>query len=73
MNNKAFNVIMSNIIHRVNNREHCLRVGQALFLESQKHYPHAVEKIRSTAADCFYRDEVVPLFVETLRHLTVKS
>ncbi len=53
----------------VQNKPKEWRLGQAYFNYAYKMFPDETEKLRGTDKDCFYRDELIPEFLEELDKL----
>ena len=60
------------IISEANARPQQIRYGQAIFNTAYKMYPDAVDKLRGTDLDCFYRDEKVDKFLDALADLLLE-
>lgn len=60
------------IISEANARPQHIRYGQAIFNVAYKMYPNAVNKLRGTDLDCFYQDEKVDKFLNTLENLLLE-
>lgn len=53
----------------VQNKPKEWRLGQAYFNYAYKMFPKETDKLRGTDKDCFYRDELIPVFLEELDKL----
>ena len=53
----------------VQNKPKEWRLGQAYFNYAYQMYPKESDKLRGTNKDCFYHDELMPVFLEELDKL----
>lgn len=53
----------------VQNKPKEWRLGQAYFNYAEELYPEETNQLRGTDKDCFYCDELIPVFLEELNKL----
>ena len=49
------------------------RLGQAYFNYAYELFPKETDQLRGTKFDCFYVDDRIPIFIEELNKLILKS
>ena len=59
-------MIMEEIKEMANNRPEDWRYGQAIFNYAYQLYPKETNELRGSEFDCFYRNDLVEIFLEKL-------